>query len=137
MLAEAPVHPAIPASDLERATRFYRDILGLKVSMETEEGIRFDCGGTQLFVYPTRSAGQAAHTLVAWRVTDLDTEMAALRTRGVTFEEYDLPGLKTVDGVAEWGGLRGAWFKDSEGNILGVTQMPSCSAATCSATPPS
>jgi catechol 2,3-dioxygenase-like lactoylglutathione lyase family enzyme len=123
MLAEAPVHPAIPASDLQRAIRFYRDTLGLEVSMETEEGVRFDCGGTQLFVYPTRSAGQAAHTLAAWRITDLDAEVAALRTRGVTFEEYDLPGLKTVDGVAEWGGLRGAWFKDSEGNILGVTEM--------------
>jgi catechol 2,3-dioxygenase-like lactoylglutathione lyase family enzyme len=123
MLAEAPVHPAIPASDLQRAIRFYRGTLGLKASTEAEEGVRFDCGGTQLFVYPTRSAGQAAHTLAAWRVTDLDAEMAALRTRGVTFEEYDLPGLKTVDGVAEWGGLRGAWFKDSEGNILGVTEM--------------
>jgi catechol 2,3-dioxygenase-like lactoylglutathione lyase family enzyme len=123
MLADAPVHPAIPASDLERARRFYRDTLGLKVSMEMEEGVRFDCGaGTQLYIYPTRSAGQAAHTLAAWRVTDLHAEMADLRARGVTFEEYDLPGLQTVDGVAEWGHLRGAWFKDSEGNILGVTQ---------------
>jgi catechol 2,3-dioxygenase-like lactoylglutathione lyase family enzyme len=124
MLAAAPVHPAIPAGDLERAKRFYRDTLGLEVSTEMQEGVRFDCGaGTQLYVYPTRNAGQAAHTLAAWRVTDLDAEMADLRARGLTFEEYDLPGLKTVDGVAEWGRLRGAWFKDSEGNILGVTQV--------------
>jgi predicted metal-binding membrane protein len=73
-------------------------------------------------------ASPAAHTLAAWRVTDLDAEMADLRTRGATFEEYDLPGLKPVDGVAEWGRLRGAWFKDSEGNVLGVTQLLSDSS---------
>jgi catechol 2,3-dioxygenase-like lactoylglutathione lyase family enzyme len=124
MLADAPVHPTIPASDLERAKRFYRDTLGFQVSIEMDEGVRFECGGgTHLYVYPTPSAGQAAHTLAAWEVADLDAEMAGLRGRGVTFEEYDLPGLKTVDGVAEFGRLRGAWFKDSEGNILGVTEM--------------
>jgi catechol 2,3-dioxygenase-like lactoylglutathione lyase family enzyme len=123
MLADAPVHAAIPASDLERAKRYYRDTLGLKLALDTPEGVRFDCGGTQLYLYPTPSAGQAAHTLASWRVDDLDAEMTDLRARGVTFEEYDLPGLKTVGGVAEWGRLRGCWFKDSEGNTLGVTEM--------------
>jgi catechol 2,3-dioxygenase-like lactoylglutathione lyase family enzyme len=124
MLADAPVSPSIPASDLERAKRFYSDILGLKVSMETEGMVGFECGGTQLYVYTTPSAGQAAHTLAGWFVPDLSAEMADLRARGVTFEEYDLPGLKTVDGVAETGGMRGAWFKDSEGNILGLVESP-------------
>jgi catechol 2,3-dioxygenase-like lactoylglutathione lyase family enzyme len=122
MLADAPVTPSIPAADLERAKRFYRDTLGLKLSIEMEAGVGFDCGGTQLFVYPTPSAGQAAHTLAGWTVTDLDAEMADLRARGITFEEYDLPGIKTVNGVAETGGVRGAWFKDSEGNILGLME---------------
>jgi hypothetical protein len=74
-------------------------------------------------VYTLRGAGQATHTLAAWRVSDLDAAMADLRDQGVTFEQYDLPGLETVDGVAQWGRLRGAWFKDSEGNILGLTQL--------------
>jgi catechol 2,3-dioxygenase-like lactoylglutathione lyase family enzyme len=124
MLADAPVSPSIPAGDLERAKRFYRDTLGLQVSREMEAGVSFECGGTQLFVYPAPSAGQAAHTLAGWTVTDLDTEMADLRARGVTFEDYDLPGIKTVEGVAEAGGMRGAWFKDSEGNILGIIERP-------------
>ena len=122
MLADAPVHAAIPASDMERAKRFYRDTLGLKVAEEAEEGVRFDCGGTQLYAYPTSHAGRAAHTLASWRVADLGAEMTDLRARGIIFEEYDLPGLKTVDGIAQWGRVRGAWFKDSEGNILGVTE---------------
>lgn len=123
MLSDAPVHAAVPASDIERAKRFYRDTLGLSVAEEAEEGVRFDCGGTQFYIYPTGSAGMATHTLASWRVADLDAEMDELRRRGVTFEEYDLPGLKTVDGVASWGRVRGAWFKDSEGNILGVTEL--------------
>jgi catechol 2,3-dioxygenase-like lactoylglutathione lyase family enzyme len=124
MLADAPIHTAIPASDLDRAKRFYRDTLALPLMQDEPWGVRFDCGGTQLYLYPTPNAGQASHTLASWRVDDLDAEMAELRTRGVIFEEYDLPGLKTVDGVAEWGPLRGCWFKDTEGNILGVTEMP-------------
>ncbi|MEV4199917.1 VOC family protein [Micromonospora globbae] len=122
MLRDAPVQAALPASDMERAKRFYRDTLGLTVSGEAEDAVHFESGGTRFFIYPTSNAGQAPHTLAAWLVADLDAEMADLRGRGVTFEEYDLPGLRTVDGVAEFPTMRGAWFKDSEGNILGVTQ---------------
>jgi catechol 2,3-dioxygenase-like lactoylglutathione lyase family enzyme len=125
MLADIPVYPMIPASDLERATRFYRDTLGLKLTMEMDQGNAFECAGSQLFVYLTPSAGQAAHTLASWTVPDLDAEMAELRARGITFEEYDLRdvGIKTVEGVAETGNVRGSWFKDSEGNILGLLEM--------------
>jgi catechol 2,3-dioxygenase-like lactoylglutathione lyase family enzyme len=124
MLADQPIHTAIPAADMERAKRFYRETLGLVVTQDEPWGVRFDCGaGTQVYLYPTPSAGQAEHTLASWRVDDLDAEMAELRGRGVVFEEYDLPGIKTVGGVAEWGPLRGCWFKDSEGNILGVTEV--------------
>lgn len=122
MLADAPVQAAIPASDMERAKRFYRDTLGLTISREAEGAVHFESGGMRFFVYPTSNAGQAPHTLAAWLVADLDAEMAELRGRGVTFEEYDLPGLKTVNGVAELASMRGAWFRDSEGNILGVSQ---------------
>jgi catechol 2,3-dioxygenase-like lactoylglutathione lyase family enzyme len=123
VLADWPIHAAIPAGDVERAKGFYRDTLGFKVAEEAEEGVRFDCGGTQFYIYPTPTAGQASHTLASWRVGDLDVEMTDMRARGIRFEEYDLPGLKTVDGIAEWGRVRGAWFKDSEGNTLGVTEL--------------
>lgn len=80
--------------------------------------LTFECGGSEFGIYETPSGGQAAHTLASFKVSDLDAEMAGLRGKGVVFEEYDLPGLKTVDGVVEDEGMRAAWFKDSEGNIL-------------------
>ncbi len=122
MLADAPIYATIPARDFDRAKHYYRDTLGLKVLQEEEQGIRFECGSTQLFVYPTFSPAVAGHTLASWDVADLDAEMEDLRARGVTFEEYDLPGLKTTNGVAEIGDERGAWFKDSEGNVLAVSE---------------
>ncbi|MCX4883006.1 VOC family protein [Streptomyces sp. NBC_00847] len=122
MLADTPLTAVIPAGDLERAKRFYGDTLGLKLIDDREGVVVFDSGGTRFSLYPTPSGGRAAHTLAAWTVGDLDAEMAELRARGVTFEEYDQPGLKTVDGVLEASGMRGAWFKDSEGNILSVVQ---------------
>ena len=78
-------------------------------------------GGVQFGIYPTRASAGTA-TVAEWEVADLQAEMKDLRNRGVTFEEYDLPGLKTIDGVAEIGGFKGAWFKDSEGNILAISE---------------
>ena len=123
MLSDVPISAVIPASDLDRARRFYGETLGCKLVRDEGETVRFSSGGAEFTLYRTPSGGQAGHTLAGWRVADLDAEMAELRARGVTFEDYDLPGgLKTVDGVAELGGIRGCWFKDSEGNILGVVQ---------------
>jgi catechol 2,3-dioxygenase-like lactoylglutathione lyase family enzyme len=122
MLADTPLNAVIPASDLDRAKRFYGDTLGLKLIADREGFVLFESGGTRFSLYATPSGGRAAHTLAGWTVADLDAEMTELRSRGVTFEEYDMPGLKTVNGVVEGGGMRGAWFKDSEGNILGVVQ---------------
>ncbi|WP_030059811.1 VOC family protein [Streptomyces novaecaesareae] len=125
MLGDAPVLAMIPAADLARAKAFYTDTLGLKLVEETPEDLTFESGGTLFGMYQTPSGGQAAHTLASFKVADLDGEMSALRARGITFEEYDFPGLKTVDGIAEGSdGLRAAWFKDSEGNILCVAERP-------------
>ncbi|MGI5457136.1 VOC family protein [Streptomyces sp. CA-249302] len=123
MLADTPLNAVIPASDLGRAKRFYGDTLGLKLILDGSDFAVFESGDSQFSLYSTPSGGRAAHTLATWLVGDLDAEMTDLRGRGVTFEDYDQPGLKTVNGVAEDPGMRAAWFKDSEGNILCVTQQ--------------
>ncbi|KJS60268.1 VOC family protein [Streptomyces rubellomurinus] len=125
MLGDAPVLAMIPAADLARAKAYYTDTLGLKLVEETPEDVTFESGGIRFGMYETPSGGQAAHTLASFKVADLDGEMSALRARGITFEEYDFPGLKTENGVAVGSdGLRAAWFKDCEGNILCVAERP-------------
>ncbi|AJF63594.1 VOC family protein [Streptomyces vietnamensis] len=122
MLSDSPIAAIIPVSDMNRAKQFYSETLGLPLTKETPEDTRFECGGTVIGLYETPYGGKAEHTLASWKVDDLDAEMSTLRSMGVTFEEYDLPGIKTVDGVVESDTMRGAWFKDSEGNILCVTE---------------
>jgi catechol 2,3-dioxygenase-like lactoylglutathione lyase family enzyme len=121
-LGERPYNATIPAKDLQAARRFYEDVLGLAVEREYDGGIIFRSGSTRLDLYPTQYAGTAQHTLGGWEVEDLEGTVAALRDRGVQFEEYDLPGLKTENGIATVGDERAAWFKDPEGNILVVFQ---------------
>lgn len=124
MLSNAPVTPTLPAIDIARAKKFYTEVLGLK-EVPTEghmNAAMFACGnGTNLFMYQ-RPPSHAEHTLANFDVTDLDAEMAELRGRGVVFEEYDFPGLKTENGVATSDGYKSAWFKDTEGNILALGQ---------------
>jgi catechol 2,3-dioxygenase-like lactoylglutathione lyase family enzyme len=121
MLSQRSVHPTIPASDLSRALRWYEDKLGLKPRVIEPMGAIYDTGGgTGFLLYPTSSAGQAPNTLMTFSTKDVRADVAALRARGVVFEEYDFPGLKTVDAVAKLGDGEGAWFKDSEGNILAL-----------------
>ncbi|MCP2310227.1 MULTISPECIES: VOC family protein [Kitasatospora] len=123
MLADAPLLAIIPVADMARAKRFYRDTLGLTLTRESGPDVSFTSGGHEFGLYETPHGGQAQHTLASWKVADLDAEMTELRSKGVVFEEYDLPGLKTLDGVAEADGMRAAWFKDSEGNILCVNEV--------------
>jgi catechol 2,3-dioxygenase-like lactoylglutathione lyase family enzyme len=124
MLSDALTYATLPATDLERARRFYADTLGLTVAEELPGGLFYELAdGTRFLLYPTQGTASGEHTQIAFRVDDLDAEVAALRARGVVFEEYDYPGLKTVDGIAEMGPLRGAWLKDSEGNLIGIVQF--------------
>ncbi|MEU4066085.1 VOC family protein [Streptomyces wedmorensis] len=122
MLSDSPIAAIIPVNDMARAKRFYSETLGLPLTRETAEDTRYECGGTVIGLYETPYGGKAEHTLASWKVADLDAEMSTLRSKGVTFEDYDLPGIKTVDGVVESDTMRGAWFKDSEGNILCVVE---------------
>jgi catechol 2,3-dioxygenase-like lactoylglutathione lyase family enzyme len=112
----------IPAKDLEGTRKFYENVLGLEMVREDPAGISYRTGDSVLFLYPTEFAGTAQHTLGGFSVSDIEAAVAELRAKGVTFEEYDMPGLKTVNGIAELGGEKGAWFKDPEGNILSVSQ---------------
>ena len=124
MLNDSSTFPVLPAADLARATAFYRETLGLTVAFEAEGGVAFTAGnGTMLFIYP-HGATKAEHTVAGFMVDDLDSTVAGLRAKGVAFEEYDMPGLKTVDGIADAGGTNAAWFKDSEGNILSIGSLP-------------
>lgn len=124
MLANSVVTATIPCIDLERARQFYEGRLGLAPSQEALDGVSYSCkDGTRFLLYPSSFAGTAQSTAMTWVVDDLVAEMSELRARGVVFEEYDLPELKTVNGVVEFPGGRVAWFKDTEGNTLGLTQM--------------
>lgn len=121
MLSSRRVYATIPASDVERAKKWYADKLGLTPREDGPSGTVYALGdGTGFLLYPTANAGQAPNTLATFSSSDVPADVAALRKRGVVFEEYDFPGLKTTDGVAMFGDRKAAWFKDSEGNILAI-----------------
>jgi catechol 2,3-dioxygenase-like lactoylglutathione lyase family enzyme len=121
MLSQYKIRATIPAKDLARAKKFYTETLGFKPIEEDAEGVIFVSGGVEFGIYPTRASGGSA-TVAGWEVPDVQAEMKDLRNRGVKFEDYDLPGIKTNDGLAEIGGFKGAWFKDSEDNILALEE---------------
>lgn len=131
MLGDGEVATRLPAQDLERARAFYAEKLGLEPLEERPGGLRYRCGNSYFVVFQSTGAASGTHTQMGWEVADIEATMAELRARGVVFEEYDLPGLKTVNGVVtvegnypSKGGVgeKGAWFRDSEGNLLGVGQ---------------
>ena len=124
MLSQLHIHPTIPASDMERARKFYHDKLGMTPSQETPGGTMYECAdGSWFVIYPTPLAGTAQHTVAGWLTDNIEATVGDLKKRGVVFEEYDFPGLKTVNGIATMGSNKAAWFKDSEGNILGIVQF--------------
>lgn len=124
MFADRKATVMIPVSDLARAKRWYEEKLGLKPAQDVgETGASYRLGGgTLAFMYPTQFAGTAQNTMLGFDSPDLVADMKALRARGVVFEDYDLPGLKTENGLADFGGFKNAWTKDSEGNILAFVQ---------------
>lgn len=123
MLSKHPVIAYIPASDLGRARKFYEETVKLKVKEAGTAGVMYECGqGTQAFLYTSAGAGTNKASTLFWAVDDLEAEMKDLRSRGVKFEEYDMPGVKTKGGIAEGDGNKAAWFKDTEGNILALAQ---------------
>jgi predicted enzyme related to lactoylglutathione lyase len=122
MLSKAPIRAYIPVSDVARARKFYEQKVGLKPKLELAGGVVYECGGVEAFMYPTPNAGTSKASQAFWEVDDVEAEVAELKARGVVFEEYDMPGLKTKNGIATGGGAKTAWFKDTEGNILAISQ---------------
>jgi catechol 2,3-dioxygenase-like lactoylglutathione lyase family enzyme len=129
VLADGRVATRLPAQDLERARRFYAEKLGLAPVEERPGGLRYRCAAGEFAVFESAGAASGDHTQMGWEVDDIEATVRALRERGVVFEEYDFPGLRTVDGIAlvegnypskGATGERGAWFRDSEGNLLGI-----------------
>ena len=122
MLTTAPIRAYIPVSNLQRARRFYEQTVGLEPGEEYGGGVIYECGGAEVFMYPTKNAGTSKASQAYWQVNDVEAEVAALKARGVKFEEYDMPGMTMKNSIATAGGAKTAWFKDSEGNIMAVSQ---------------
>lgn len=129
VLAGARAATRLPAQDLDRARRFYAEKLGLRPVDERPGGLLYRCGGGEFVLFRSAGASPGTFTQMALEVDDIDTAVAELKRRGVVFEEVDLPGLRTRDGIAEVEGNypskgargeRGGWFRDSEGNLLGI-----------------
>jgi catechol 2,3-dioxygenase-like lactoylglutathione lyase family enzyme len=121
----------LPAVDLERARKFYAEKLGLEPVDERPGGLLYRSASGEFALFQSAGASPGTFTQMGWEVDDIEATVAALRERGVVFEEYDLPGLRTTDGIAGISGNypskgasgeRGAWFRDSEGNMLGIGQ---------------
>ncbi|MFC5262392.1 VOC family protein [Kribbella qitaiheensis] len=124
MLAKSPIDVMLTATDLAAAKRFYGDMIGLEVLIETEELVTFRCGGDSRLVL-TRSTVRTdeQQTKASWRVADVADEITDLRARGDKVAEYDEPGLRTIDGVADVGFALVAWFVDPGGNTIGLLQF--------------
>lgn len=123
MLRDFPSYPTLPAIDLARARRFYEETLGFAADMVTPAGVMYRAKDSMLFVYPSPFAGTNQATAAGFRVDDLPAVVAELKARGIRFEEYDMPDNKMVDGILRNPMGQSAWFKDSEGNIIGLIQL--------------
>jgi catechol 2,3-dioxygenase-like lactoylglutathione lyase family enzyme len=131
MLERAKVATRLPAQDLERARRFYAEKLGLEPAEERPGGLRYQCGEGEFVLFESSGASSGDHTQMAFDVDDIDSTVEELRARGLVFEDYDMPGMTKVDGITDvpgnypskgGKGERAVWFRDSEGNLLGMGQ---------------
>jgi catechol 2,3-dioxygenase-like lactoylglutathione lyase family enzyme len=130
-LARSAVATRLPAQDLDRARRWYSEKLGLDPVEERPGGLRYKCGDTYFVVFQSMGKASGESTQMGWEVDDIEATVTDLKARGVEFEEVDIPGMKTVNGIASIDGNypsigrgeRGAWFRDSENNLLGIGQV--------------
>jgi predicted enzyme related to lactoylglutathione lyase len=123
MLSDFTPYATLPASDIERAKKFYEKLGFVEAGSQPDGSVYYESGDSRILVYPSTFAGTNQATAVSFAVDDIDAAMDDLKGRGVTFEDYDFGDFKTVDGVMTMpDGSKGGWFKDTEGNILAVFQ---------------
>jgi catechol 2,3-dioxygenase-like lactoylglutathione lyase family enzyme len=131
MLEDGKVVARIPVKDLQRSRKFYAEKLGLEPKEERPGGLLYRCGEGEFALFESTGAASGNHTQMGWEVEDIEATVEQLRARGVVFEEYDFPGLKTVNGIAEVAGNypskggvgeKAAWFRDVDGNLFGIGQ---------------
>ncbi len=109
----------LPVKDMERARRFYDTLLDLQpVGGKPDGKFVYRCGGTEIALFPKPEGTKAEHTALSFRVGNIADAIGLLKSRGVTFADYDFPGLKTIGHVCVLGSEKAAWFEDTEGNIL-------------------
>jgi len=130
VITDAPIHASLATKDLARARSWYADKIGWEPALEPPGTLVYQVGQSFFTAYESEYAGTAKNTVMNWLVPDLRAQVARLRERGVTFEEYDFGEFKTVDGIMDTpDGNANAWFKDADGNIVGVLQDPSAPSA--------
>ena len=128
MLEHAHITAIVPVSDVEASISFYGNTLGLRLKKRRDDlpenrEAEFEAGDGALVVYESVGAGKSRHTVAGFRVDDIEAVASALRERGVSFEEYDLPDLKTENGIATVGDVRAAWCKDPDGNVIAIESV--------------
>ena len=123
MLSELEVHAALPVQDLERAKRFYAERLGFTPYSETPGTVDYRCKDSWFSLFPSSGRSTGEFTQAGWRTDNIEAVVADLKSRDVVFEEYDLPDFTTVNSIVTIGQIRAAYFKDSEGNLLGIAQF--------------
>lgn len=123
MLSDAMVFATLAVSDITAGKKFYGETLGLKQTDENPGGVTYESGGCKLFVYQAPTAGTGQATCASWQVADVESVVAELKGKGIMFEQYDLPGGTREGDIHMMGGIKAAWFKDPDGNILNVASM--------------
>jgi catechol 2,3-dioxygenase-like lactoylglutathione lyase family enzyme len=124
MLTKARVHATLPAQDLARARTFYESVLGFVPASVAPGGVFYEVdGGARFLLFPSSGRASGGHTQLGFTVDDIEAEVGALRAKGVTFESYDMPQFDAATSIATFPVIRSAWFKDTEGNLLGIAQM--------------
>jgi catechol 2,3-dioxygenase-like lactoylglutathione lyase family enzyme len=123
MLSKREAHATLPAKDLNRAKKFYAEKLGLTPAEEVPGGLVYRVKDSWFLLFPSSGASTGTFTQLGWETDNIEAEVAALKSKGVVFEEYDFPDFKTVNSIFSTAGNRAAWFKDSEGNLHGIVQF--------------
>ena len=124
MLSKARVHATLQAQDLARARSFYESVLGFAPASVAPGGVFYEVdGGARFLLFPSSGRASGGHTQIGFTVDDIEAEVSALRAKGVTFESYDMPQFDAATSIATFPATRSAWFKDTEGNLLGIAQM--------------